>query len=406
VPQFFTFRGSHHIGDFAYHVLLARGFWFEEHAGIYRFPVQQQMLNELFGAKDANAMPPAVLPTFLVVYYPFAFVALRSISFAYSWWTATWLFLAAGVLWKARLSVRRWQEPAALLVGAIVLGSDVFYRTVVLGQTSVCAVSLFVLVYGVTARPPEKLTRSSTLLVWLLVLVSSMKPPYLVVVSIIIAANRRFGLLAGGFLLTAVTLLALTVKLGAGWPLEYASSLANHLGIAVKEEYRPSLVGPTMNVFRYAFADVLGEAAAYRISLVLFIGGWLALGGRLLRGLQREIPDEEMALSALCWSIALFLLLAPYSGSYEDLLIVAILALIPATYPVPGVVLAAVASGLFLVLNYVPFRDTLGPGSLWLVKASLLITLTRIAGRGLQRDGGGSEFSPSRRTSISAVSSR
>ena len=162
VSQFFTLRGAHHIGDFAYHVLLARGFWFEDHPGIYRFPVQQQMLGELFGAKDTHAMPPAVLPTFLIVYYPFAFVARRSISFAYSWWASTWLFLAAGVLWKVRLSARRWQEPAVLLLGAIILSSDVFYRTVVLGQTSICAVSLFMLVYRITTRSRGTLTRSST----------------------------------------------------------------------------------------------------------------------------------------------------------------------------------------------------------------------------------------------------
>jgi hypothetical protein len=150
---------------------------------------------------------------------------------------------------------------------------------------------------------------------------------------------------------------------------------------------------------------VLGEGAAYRISLVLFIGGWLALGGRVLSALLREVRDEGSALSALCWSISLFLLLAPYSGNYEDLLIVAILALVPVTYPVPGVALAGVALALFLVLNYVPFRDTLSPEVLWLVKAALLGTLAGIAGRRLQGDDGGAELSPPRRMSTSAVSS-
>jgi hypothetical protein len=425
VPQFFTLRDAHHIGDFAYHVLLVRGFWFEDHVGIYRFQVQREMLNQLFAANNDHAMPPAVLPTFLIVYYPFALVALRSISFAYSWWVSTWLFVMGAVLWKFRpAELVRSQKPFLLLLAAIVLSSDVFYRTVVLGQTSLCAVSLLVILYRMTARPTDDATVSTAALGCLLVLVLSMKPPYLVMSLTVLFAHRRWSVLTGAILLVVVTLLLLTVKLGAQWPMEYVSSAANHVGFTIAEEYRPSLVGPTMNVFRHAFAELLGAPAAGRISLILFAVGWLALCARLLRSIRYEESNDGVALSLVCWSIALFLLLAPYSGIYEDLLIVAILILLPVAHAISVAQAASVGVALFLVLNFVPWRDLLWPEILWITKAALLVSLARVARRSAtvpgssewgnerqvppaaQREATVSAFGPSLRTMTCAVSSR
>jgi hypothetical protein len=394
VPQFFTLRGAHHIGDFAYHVLLVRGFWFEDRVGIYRFAEQREMLNRLFGADNDHAMPPAVLPTFLIIYAPFAFVALRSLSFAYSWWVSTWLFVTGAVLWKLRPSEPvRSQKPFLLLLAAIVLCSDVFSRTVVLGQTSLCAVSLLVLLCRMAVRPKEDAADSTLALGCLLVLVLSMKPPYLVMSLTVLLAHRRWRILAGAILLVGVTLALLTVKLGAQWPAEYLSSVANHVGFAVSEPYRLSLAASTMNVFRYTFADLLGEPVARAVSFGLFAIGWLALSVRLLRSLHSQESDDGLALSLVCWSIALFLLFAPYSGIYEDLLIVAILMVLPMTDGISISRAACVGAALFLVLNFVPLRDVLSPELLWIAKATLLVSLARAARRSAAASEWGNERS-------------
>jgi hypothetical protein len=251
-----------------------------------------------------------------------------------------------------------------------------------------------------------------------------MKPPYLVMSLTVLFAHRRWSVLTGAILLVVVTLLLLTVKLGAQWPMEYVSSAANHVGFTIAEEYRPSLVGPTMNVFRHAFAELLGAPAAGRISLILFAVGWLALCARLLRSIRYEESNDGVALSLVCWSIALFLLLAPYSGIYEDLLIVAILILLPVAHAISVAQAASVGVALFLVLNFVPWRDLLWPEILWITKAALLVSLARVARRSAtvpgssewgnerqvppaaQREATVSAFGPSLRTMTCAVSSR
>jgi hypothetical protein len=242
-------------------------------------------------------------------------------------------------------------------------------------------------------RPKEDAADSTLALGFLLVLVLSMKPPYLVMSLTVLLAHRRWRILAGAILLVGVTLALLTVKLGAQWPAEYLSSAANHVGFAVSEPYRLSLAASTMNVFRYTFADLLGEPVARAVSFGLFAIGWLALSVRLLRSLHSQESDDGLALSLVCWSIALFLLFAPYSGIYEDLLIVAILMLLPMTDGISISRAACVGVALFLVLNFVPLRDVLSPELLWIAKATLLVSLARAARRSAAASEWGNERS-------------
>lgn len=379
VEQLASRDGAHYAGDFAYHQRMARAFWFGEHRHVYRLAEQRAVLAEIFGAPVEQAMPIGAWPTFLVILLPFSWIGVRSASLAYDVWMGSSLLLFAVVMGRqaARSPLARRRPDLALLVAAPVLVSDATARAVLLGQTSVAATALLVLLYA-DARALARETWRRQAIHVLAVLALSFKPPYLLLALATLALHRRWRTAGAALLVVAAVTLALSLRLGSAWPADYLATMRSYTGAAPIPEYRDSLSVHTMNVFRYAFTGRLGADAARRWSSAMAAGAiiaWLLAAAACLR---RELRAPDRAAALVCALCAILLLFPPYSGAYEDLLIA--LPLVVAAKERGGAEPSlagalALAVGLVVVLDFALLRPWVPPEASWLVKASLLATL-------------------------------
>src|SRR5207248_1961767 len=163
----------------------------------------------------------------------------------------------------------------------------------------------------------------------------------------ILIVQQRAWQIATALSLVMVATLGLSVRLGSSWPADYLSTMSNYTVSAAIPQYRDAISIHTMNVFRHSFQGILGEEAARRISLALFASGVLAWLIAAYVSVGRHPLEEGRARALICASIALFILFAPYSGAYEDLLVVFALVLVASTRdaPVPSLTNALAFGG-------------------------------------------------------------
>ncbi len=378
VRQIYVEDGDLHLGDFACYQQVAREFWFEGHPRVYRLEDQLRVLARMYGAPVEQTMPIGAWPTFLFVLLPFSAIGIASAELAYGAWMGSALFMLGWMLARVRM-VMLLRGPALFLLLVVVLASDAFLRAVLLGQTSVGACALILWLYDrIRVDPTERPVHVRAAALALLLL--SFKPPYLVIAAAILLSFRRWRSLAASLALVGVVTAALSLRLGVVWLSDYLVMMGNFSGATVIPEYRSAIATATMNVFRYSFQDMLGSHVARIASLAFLCASGLAWLGTFLFSLRHR-TDERYSHALACAVLVIMLSLAPYSGAYEDLLMVPAVVFATAGLRLPLAGVLALTGGLFLVLDSVILQSAIPRELLWTVKVAFGVSLIPLAAR-------------------------
>lgn len=284
--------------DFSYHVNLVRASLLGDAGDPYDPATQLRVFSELVGSNTTQAMPVGLSPPALMFLLPFAVLGIVSLGAATSLWVAC---SVTALLWAVVDTLRRDDRPlrfAAIALPSLV--SSCLLEATYLGQTSLAATAglLFLL------SERGKASARGAVLAFL-----SLKPVYFIPGALILIGRRErsalfacVGLLAAG---TAVTL-SLT-----GWSTlaSYAGALRIYATRDVPAVYRDSIVFERMVTVATVVQDINGQALTVAMIAVLCGATILAL--------------QKRASEAAFISLAAFLILSPYLGSYEDVLLIA-----------------------------------------------------------------------------------
>ncbi|MFQ5578286.1 MAG: hypothetical protein ACE5G8_14995 [Anaerolineae bacterium] len=385
-----SLNGRFEITDFLYHLLVVKAFWQGDIPSIYRLDAQRAVMSQLFHSDIRSVMPVGVTPTTLLLWLPLVFLASASLS----WANTGWLSLSVGALglawWKlgtfARSHRKEMLRPA-LLFPALFLFSFPMFSALALGQTSIlaCGLLILLLLEVTAARRAERSLRRW--LVYGLVFVLSLKLPYLLIaVGLLFVFGYRRESVVSGLIVGGVVLLV-GALFGPQLLTDYAGQLSVYSQVTIAEYYAPSIVLFTTNTFRSAFTPVIGPAAALVISQVVFVaGGAIILAISLA---QRVFParlpkwaaragEHQLAIGLF----AVFLLFMPYMGGYEDLLLAlppAIVIVAPRGRIWPPWKEAFLLAGLPLALNHNFFPSDKPLWLFWLVKGGVLWLMAGMA---------------------------
>ncbi len=378
VPQVYVESGGIRFTDFFYYQRLASAVWFEDRPSPYLLGEGLRMLSHIYGTPIREAMPIGAWPTFLLVLVPFSAIGRSSAELAYGVWMGSSLFLLAFALVRAGAATMVRDLDLALFA-AIVLASDAFLQGVLLGQTSIgaCAMLLWLQDF---ASPEGEGTWPPIVAASLAMLALSFKPPYLIMGAATLISFRAWRSLAASLALVSAATGLVSIRLGAHWPSNYLAMMASYSGSNVIAEYRNGISVATMNVFRFAYEDRLGAYGARLVSLGLLATAATAWSGATVRSLHRPFSDAT-ARWLSCSAIAILLLFTPYSGAYEDLLVVPVLALAMKGVRPSFPVVVGLAIGLFLVLDSAVLHPPVSREILWAAKATFLCALIVLASR-------------------------
>ena len=364
------------VQDYAYHILIVKSFWFENFGDIYKLDFQQKALSSYLGSDISLAMPLGITPVALMVWLPFAYLANFSMALSYSFWSSVSLILLFFSLWK--FLRKRYQENKTISLPFYLVIVSIFspaaFGALLLGQTSIFAVGLIVLIIDYVMEKKEK--RKNLLgiaYISILVFMVGIKPTYLVI---------AFGLLAiygmwkeaffSGFFLLAY-FIAISFLLGIDWVFTYKNLLEMYNSGNFPQVYSWSIVPGTMNIFRSAFANIVGDNIGVKISnsitigiyfIVLFYITLIQLGKI---GKNFKIGKKQVFILLL----SSYLLFAPYAGSYEDMFFIVLFLMLfqgrklPRLIEYKGLIIALLT---MLVLSQVIINTKKIMWILWTVK--------------------------------------
>lgn len=395
---FFFRNGILQMSDFAYHLVIVDAFWFKGMTGIYQPLVQEQIISEFVKQKIMGSMPLGITPLALVIWFPFALLSHFNFTLAYiSWITFSLAFLITSLL-DALKDARYRQRPvllAALAVTFVCIFSTTMAGSIALGQTSIIATGALLLLLRICqAKARKQKKRENTSLASLfLIFILAIKPSYLILGMLSLLVFRLWKEIFLSLGLLSVILLLLTVRLGPTWPHDYSLSLTTYMTSAVPQHYQSSIVPQTMNIFRSAFSDIIGDSLSLSISKMFFIGGTVCIAGlALVANLhQKENTSfrNSLAFILIALAIACYLLFSPYAGQYEDLLLlVSLTLLLPSPENKPflksrELILLLILTAI--VLNFNIAASFWSPSILWAFKAAVLTSIPLILRRNLIR---------------------
>ena len=316
-------------------------------------------------------MPLGVTPLALLLWYPFAFFAQESLSVANTLWVsfscAVFAFSALELcVWF--LEKRRSAFSFFFVLLCVVLCSHTLLSAVLLGQTSLLGLGALLLLFLEEQRASEEGRELQLSLVLILFFALALKPTYLLLAAGFLFCFGYFRALGLSLSFLFVLLLFLLPRFGMRGGFDYLHSLAVYTQ-AIPIYYQDSIVPHTMNIFRTAFAPLLGEVVAARLSSLFFSLG--VFGVFCLRLFSQQSPRFLVLLLFF-----IFLVFAPYLGAYEELFVLGAFVLFLADERTPNLSLrtACYPLALILLLNHNLLSPT-KPLLVFLVfKAALLLS--------------------------------
>lgn len=294
--QYFALKGGQlRLQDLAYHLLLVREWWSGSIDSIYSFSAQTKALSSVAGQSMNFAMPVGVTPLALLIWYPFSQLSFAAAHAAWIGVSLT-IFCCAIMRIISQFPLKRWWIFGAIL---ILFLSPAFGRTLILGQSSLWALGLLLLLV-------DELRTGSTKIIYplCLLLLLSIKPSYMFVALVLLLARGNWRLAGIWFAVSAAVVCAL---LGVSGITEYLHALATYSALKMPEMYQGANSGlPNLR----AILPVNWPVRAIEI-------------GSLVMTLMVAAADRKSSswapLTLLAVLAALFF--APYSGRYELLLL-------------------------------------------------------------------------------------
>ena len=180
--EFVTYsNGNLRIQDYAYFIIIAKGFWFDGFGNIYEPYFQQQALSAHVGSQMYTVMPLGIPPMALVVWLPFAYVARFSMALSYTLWIAFSLGILFTALWSIVRNFYRDKNIPILPItlSFVTIFSATTFRALQLGQTSVLAAGLLIYLIYFVHKTAKELKSGSWLPILLIIFLLGIKPTYL-----------------------------------------------------------------------------------------------------------------------------------------------------------------------------------------------------------------------------------
>ena len=323
--EFVTYsNGNLEIQDYAYHIIIVKKFWFDGFGNIYKLAFQQQALSAHFGSQVYTVMPLGITPIALVVWLPFAYAARFSIALSYTLWITFSLGILITAFWNIVPNFYRNKNLPILpvVLSLITLFSAATFRALQLGQTSVLAAGLLIYLFCFAHRSKF----GNLLIVSLLIFILGIKPPYIALGLGLLIIYGMWKETLYSITIVLVFILGITPLLTIEWIPTYFYLLQIHCSGTIPGFYAWSINPETMNIFRSAFRNIIGDNISSIISNVVIYSVYIGIVGPTI--LTRIRGKTTCKLTSLKLTkgqlfvllVASYLLFAPYAGAYEDVL--------------------------------------------------------------------------------------
>lgn len=323
----FIIKNSLNISDSAYHLLATKAFWNNATYDIYDFSNQTAILSEAFGTQVNQAMTISVLPTALVIWAPF--VLFSDVQAMYSAWMGFSLAIFAYAVIKFLIRIYYLNSKAGLILYAAMTCTSLSFsmqNAFGLGQTSILqAACLLLLELNCNNTNNNKSFRLKNIF-WLFLL--SIKPQFFLLGAGLLWMHRRYQDAIWGAILIAICCLLLTPKLGFYWPEHYISTLLIFKSGQIPNEYF-GIVPAKMNIFRTAFDAYIGARYASLVTWGMLSSTYLvAVTTPFISTLLPNIQVIKKINILFCQQLmfSAYLLFAPHSGFYEEIILSTIIA--------------------------------------------------------------------------------
>ncbi|MCB0358241.1 MAG: DUF2029 domain-containing protein, partial [Bdellovibrionales bacterium] len=375
------------LQDFAYHVELVRAYWEGVIPTIYTLDAQTKVLSERIGEPFQYAMPVGMSPTALVLLIPFTVVSRWGMSYAVGVWLAfSWAMLGIAVGWGWWLLREHAGRQRLWFATAMVASvSAVALNATRLGQTSIVALAFLLLVVSelLAADRSKRAPRAAIVVIALAVL--SLKAPYFIIGAALLINHAQWRPLGYAVGVLAVVVLSLMAFAEPSLLSSFAGQLTVYTGRELPAAYQSVVVRETQfSLFGVALATN-APLFVLRLIPIVGLGAIVVLMALALRG--RTVGEGERRRSAMSQGtmvvgvVGALLLLSPYSGRYEDLLLSLPLFVLVAQGPrgKSGAFLGALAL-LLVLLNIDVILPGMSPAGGVLLKLGVLFAALRAAG--------------------------
>ncbi len=309
----FQSDGQHiRVLDFPYHLRLVSGAVLDSVGDIYSLPVQLNLLTSSTGQSVTQAMPVGMSPSIIILLLPFVAAEQMSLSAAHALWDAVSIATCAiGFLALVFRTKRSPERRLLCLFALLTLCSSLTNATLVLGQTSLLAL-------GVLLLYCDELFSEKSGKLWklgLLAAILSIKLPYLAIAAVLAAAKLPIRgtvqVLMPSLLLGALSFVILPFSSLSS----FIKTLAMYSAAQIPPSYSSSISYTSIGTVAGVWKSVVPDATPGPVLV-------LALLTICVLGIAWAKRSEFGSAALLPIIIGAFLLLTPYSGIYEDLLMV------------------------------------------------------------------------------------
>ena len=317
------------IQDFHYYIVLMKSFWSHEIVSIYDPTSQLMAIGDYFGIGMNHVMPLGISPTALFILLPFSFVAKFSFPLANTLWVSAFLTIYAIAVLKTYFYIQAYERsalPLFIVVFSVFLFSFRTVKVIFLGQTSLLASALLLLLLleMALARKEERSPRQS--IIYPILFVLSIKIHYLVIgMAILLLGGYIYEVLASS-VIVGISIGFLIAYAGPALITGFMEQISLFSVDKLPAYYDLTDVFHTFITFRSAFAPIIGGSLSLEISLVvLLFGGMVVFCISVFRsggtGEERKKFEKIAAPQMMIALFAMLLLFMPYIGGYEDVLL-------------------------------------------------------------------------------------
>jgi len=386
-------NGYLRIQDYAYHIIIVKAFWFDGFGNIYDLYFQQQALSSYIGTNIYTVMPLGITPIALFVWSPFAYVARFSMALSYTLWITLSLFTLFTALWNIgrNLSLKESLPLLPITLSLVTLFSAATFFTIILGQTSILAAGLLIHLIYFVHKTTNPLKSNNLLIISLLIFILGMKPTYIALGLGLLMIYGMWRETIYSVALILVVLIGVTPMLTVEWVPSYLNLLQMYSHGNFPEFYAWAIVPETMNIFRSAFRNIIGDNLTGLISTIVTCCIYISvIGFSIFAKIRGESTDQFSPVritkdQLFVLLVASYLLFAPYAGAYEDVLFLSVFVMVlhvGNTPPLTNYKSLALTFFLFAILfhNIFPLDKPLW--LLWLLKALILGYMLNFCRRG------------------------
>ena len=376
-------NGNLKIQDYAYHIIIVKAFWFDGFGDVYKLSFQQQTLSAYIGSQVYTVMPLGITPIALIAWLPFAYVARFGIALSYT----LWITFSLGILITAFWNIVQNFYPnknipiLPIALSFVTIFSATTFRALQLGQTSILAAGLLIHLIYFVQKTAKGLKAGSWLPILLIIFLLGMKPTY---IALGLGLLMIYGMWREA-IYSVVTVFFLFIGITPFLTIKWVPSYLNLLHIyslgKFPEFYAWAIVPETMNIFRSAFRNFIGDNIAGLISSAVSYSVYIGVMGlSILRKLKGNSTDKLYPINLpknqlFVLIVASYLLFAPYAGAYEDVLFLPVFFTVLLTGNTPDLTnyksLVLIFS-LFVILLHSYFPPNKPLWLFWILKAMVL----------------------------------